>query len=181
MSQSKDPAYLVSGVCCPAEEHVLRKALDRTLGGRRYSFNPVSGELRVERGIPEDRVLESLRGAGFSGKPRGTSDSEEPFLRRHREGITAAVSALLCVAGLVAGDVPSRIFLGAAILAGGYSILRRALGAIRARALDMNVLICVAVAGALAIGKWEEGAAVIVLFAVSLMLESYSGTRTRRA
>jgi Cd2+/Zn2+-exporting ATPase len=49
------------------------------------------------------------------------------------------------------------------------------------RALDMNVLICVAVAGALAIGRWEEGAAVIVLFAVSLMLESYSSTRTRRA
>ena len=45
----------------------------------------------------------------------------------------------------------------------------------------MNVLICVAVAGALAIGRWEEGTAVIVLFAVSLMLESYSSTRTRRA
>ncbi|HTO94694.1 MAG TPA: heavy metal translocating P-type ATPase, partial [Bacteroidota bacterium] len=94
---------------------------------------------------------------------------------------TAAAAGLLSLAGVAAGGGASRILLGAAILVGGWRIFRRAVGAVRTRALDMNVLICVAVAGALAIGKWEEGAAVVVLFAVSLMLESYSGTRTRRA
>ena len=45
----------------------------------------------------------------------------------------------------------------------------------------MNVLMSLAVLGALAIDRWSEGAAVIVLFAVALMLEQYSMSRTRRA
>ena len=181
MSASDGRAYLVSGVCCPAEEAVLRKGLDRSLGSGRYTFNPVSCELRVDAGTSRERVLGSLRAAGFGGKPRGDAEAAESFLERHGEGITAAASGILVLAGLVASGSLSRVFLGGAILVGGMRIFRRAIGSIRSRALDMNVLICVAVAGALAVGKWEEGAAVIVLFAVSLMLESYSATRTRRA
>jgi len=181
MSASRPPTYLVSGVCCSSEEAVLRKALDRSLGRGRYSFNPVSCELRVEAEVAGEKVIESLHAAGFGGKPAGEGRGGESFIERHGEGITAAAAGLLCLGGVAAGGGASRILLGAAILVGGWRIVRRALGAIRTRALDMNVLICVAVAGALAIGKWEEGAAVIVLFAVSLMLESYSGTRTRRA
>ena len=181
MSPNDGPTYLVSGVCCSTEEAVLRKALDRSLGHQRYSFNPVSCELRVAGDIPGVRIIESLRSAGFSGKPRTSVESEDQAFLRHREGIIAALAALLTLAGMASGGIPSRVFLGGAILVGGYRIIRRALGSIRTHALDMNVLITVAVAGALAIGRWEEAAAVIVLFAASLMLESYSGARTRRA
>ena len=181
MSRNSDRKYLVSGVCCSTEEAVLRKSLDRGLGAGRYHFNPVSCELRVESGIPAPSVIASLRTAGFGGKQSAEEESPGPFLRRHAEGITAVAAGLLCAAGIAAGGMASRALLGASILIGGHRILRRAFGSIRTRALDMNVLICVAVAGALAIGRWEEGAAVIVLFAVSLMLESYSSTRTRRA
>jgi Cd2+/Zn2+-exporting ATPase len=45
----------------------------------------------------------------------------------------------------------------------------------------MNVLMSIAVVGAILIGKWVEGAAVIVLFSISLMLEQYSAARTRKA
>jgi Cd2+/Zn2+-exporting ATPase len=181
MSPNRGPIYIVSGVCCSTEEAVLRKSLDSSLGTSCYSFNPVSCELRVDTEIAGNRIIESLRTAGFSGKPKGTADAEGSFVERHGEGIAAAAAGLLGLAGLAAGGVPSRILLAAAILVGGWRIFRRVLGSLRTRALDMNVLICVAVAGALAVGKWEEGAAVIILFAVSLMLESYSGTRTRRA
>ncbi len=181
MSANSRPAYLVSGVCCSTEEAVLRKSLDRSLGTGRYAYNPVSCELRVETGISPDRVMESLHAAGFSGKPKGRAEKADPFLQRHAQGVAAGAAGLLGLAGLAVVGGASRVLLGAAILVGGWRILRRALGSIRMRTLDMNVLICLAVAGALAIGRWEEGAAVIVLFAVSLMLESYSGTRTRRA
>ena len=181
MSANDGSAYLVSGVCCPAEEAVLRRGLDRLLGSGSYTFNPVSCELTVDAGTSRERVLGSLRASGFTGKPRGSAEDEGSFLERHGEGITAAASGILVLAGLAASGSLSRVFLGGAILVGGMRILRRAAGSIRSRALDMNVLICVAVAGALAVGKWEEGAAVVVLFAVSLMLESYSATRTRSA
>jgi len=181
MSRSSGPAYLVSGVCCSTEEAVLRKALDRSVGARAYEFNPVSCELRLAPGAPETRVLDVLRVAGFGARRRGAPPPRASLIARHAEGLTALGAALLTAGGMLASGLAAHVLLGAAIAAGGWRVARRAVGSLRTRALDMNVLMCIAVAGSLAIGRWEEGAAVIVLFAVSLMLESYSSRRTQEA
>jgi Cd2+/Zn2+-exporting ATPase len=90
---------------------------------------------------------------------------------------------VLLVAGMIiqaVGAVAAPLFLGA-IIVGGWKIFWKALIALRNRSLDMNVLMSVAVVGAAAIGKWNEGGAVVVLFSFALMLENYSTLRTRRA
>ncbi|HTR98704.1 MAG TPA: cation-transporting P-type ATPase, partial [Bacteroidota bacterium] len=181
MSRSDGPAFLVSGVCCSTEEAVLRKALDRASGAGTYEFNPVSCELRLAAAGAEAPVLEALRVAGFGARRRGAPARRETFLARHAEGLTALGAALLTAGGMLSSGAAARWLLGAAIAAGGARVARRAYGALRSGALDMNVLMCVAVAGALAIDRWEEGAAVIVLFGLSLMLESYSGRRTQES
>ena len=68
-----------------------------------------------------------------------------------------------------------------AIVSGGWFIAPKAFGAVRRVSLDMNVLMTVAVGGAMAIGEWGEGAAVVFLFALSELLESFSVARARRA
>jgi len=69
----------------------------------------------------------------------------------------------------------------AAILLSGTVTWRRMLVALRARTVDMNVLMTIAVAGAVAIGQWAEAAMVIWLFALGGLLESRSVSRTRRS
>ncbi|HEX9006914.1 MAG TPA: heavy metal translocating P-type ATPase [Bacteroidota bacterium] len=177
--------FVVTGVCCAMEEAVLRKRLDAGLGPARYSYNPVTCELRVPRNVPPAEVMAGVRQAGFGIRERHARTSPDPFLRRHRQALGTAAAAVVALAGTgfleTGGTVAGRVLLALAILVGGWEVFRKALHTVRQRMLDMNVLMTVAVIGALGIGRWEEGAAVIVLFSVSLMLESYSTARTRRA
>ena len=69
----------------------------------------------------------------------------------------------------------------AATVAGGVLILPHALDSLRRLRLDMNVLMTVAVTGAWVIGEGAEGAAVVFLFALAELLESWSVGRARRA
>lgn len=73
------------------------------------------------------------------------------------------------------------IFFFAAIVLGGSLVFPKALGSIRRRTLDMNVLMTVAAIGAVAIGEHSEAAAVVFLFSLSELLESLSVQRARRA
>ncbi|MDX9975034.1 MAG: heavy metal translocating P-type ATPase, partial [FCB group bacterium] len=72
-------------------------------------------------------------------------------------------------------------FYIAAIVAGGWFIFPKALFAARKLRPDMNLLMTVAVIGAAAINEWFEAASVTFLFALALLLESWSVGRARRA
>ena len=69
----------------------------------------------------------------------------------------------------------------AALLAGGIPTARRAWTSMRARSLDIHVLMVVAVAGPSRCGDYFEAATVVFLFALAQWLESYSVDRARRA
>ena len=58
---------------------------------------------------------------------------------------------------------------------------RRAWASIGRRALDINVLMIIAVVGAAALGEWMEAAAVVWLFGVAQWFEALSMDRTRHA
>ncbi len=73
------------------------------------------------------------------------------------------------------------IFYIAAAVAGGIFPARRALTSLRSRAVDINTLMVIAVAGALALGDWLEAASVVLLFAVAQWLEVRTLERARQA
>lgn len=75
----------------------------------------------------------------------------------------------------------ARLFYVVSISLGLWFVLPKALLAIRRLRADMNLLMCVAVAGALCLGQWLEAAVVTFLFQVSLLLEHWSMERARRA
>jgi Cd2+/Zn2+-exporting ATPase len=111
--------------------------------------------------------------------------SEQPW-QRHASALFLGSATVLAIIGFILGELGgglllSRGLLLVAIILGGWKIFLKAFHAIRSFSLDMNVLMTAAVIGALCIGKWAEGASVILLFGLSLALESYSVSRTRRA
>ena len=81
------------------------------------------------------------------------------------------------------GAAPTVVWLpfAVAILSGGIFTARRALNSLRSRVLDINALMLVAVAGAMALGEWSEGASVVFLFALAQMLETRAMERARGA
>ena len=68
-----------------------------------------------------------------------------------------------------------------AVVTGGLYTVRRALSAARTFSLDINVLMLVAVFGAVLIGEWFEAATVVFLFALAQFLEARSMDRARGA
>jgi len=69
----------------------------------------------------------------------------------------------------------------ASIFLAGILVFPKALRAIKKLHLDMNVLMTVAVVGAIYLGDYTEGATVVFLFALSELLEAFSVVRARKA
>lgn len=67
------------------------------------------------------------------------------------------------------------------IISGVWFVAPKALLSLRHFRPDMNLLLVIAVVGAIIIGEWFEAAAVAFLFSLSLLLESWSVDRARRA
>jgi Cd2+/Zn2+-exporting ATPase len=80
------------------------------------------------------------------------------------------------------GPVPAYLFLYiAAMVLGGWSNFRKAAYSLRRLNFNMSVLMSVAVAGAVGIGQYEEGATVAFLYAVSDLLEGWTMEKSRRS
>ncbi len=106
---------------------------------------------------------------------------------QRRELLLLGVSGVCLGVGLAAALLgwpePLRIGLFlVAILAGAVEIVPRGLrGVWQERSLDINFLVTVAVAGAIGLEQWAEGATVVFLFSLGETLESLTLARTRRS
>ncbi len=64
---------------------------------------------------------------------------------------------------------------------GGIPRYLKAFASIRAKTLDIDILMVIAVIGAMSIGYWEEAAEIIVLFTLAELLESFSMDKARQS
>jgi Zn2+/Cd2+-exporting ATPase len=174
----KQTMLRVAGMDCADEVAMLERALKPLPGVRDVRVNLMGGKVVIahDATITPEQLITAIGKAGLKAS-LDQAESHEPADAQRSRLISVAVSGVLTGVGLVAqwanlAPAPVRISVFVcAIIAGGWFILPKALGALRRRSLDMNVLMTVAVLGAAAIGEWSEGAAVVFLFALSELLE----------
>ena len=176
----------VEGMDCASCALTVEKTVSRVPGVRKATVNFAAGRLDAEHdeGVSLEEIERAVEGAGFGvGRPEEIDGT--PFWRTRR-AMSVFASALLFLIGLALGllGAPEAARVGvfvAAIAVGGLPIFRAAIAGLRARHLDMNVLMAAATIGGAAIGEWAEAASVVVLFAAGNALQVYAIDRTRGA
>ena len=195
---------------CAEEIAVLKLEVGPVVGGEeRLSFDLLRGKMTVEslpaKTTPE-QVLAAVAKTGMRAalwqEERG-QEVREGFWGRRGRTLLMSVSGVSTALGFVvhaalAGSLkaalgsegmglahgvpwPATIFYGLGVLSGVWYFLPKAWLAARRLRPDMNLLMTIAVTGAVAIGEWFEAGAVSFLFALALALESWSVGRARRA
>lgn len=122
-------------------------------------------------------------------KPRTNKDlqqgeKQESFLKKHSTLLTSLLFiAIGYVSFFVNGEenIVTILLFVAAIIIGGYDLFKIGFQNLVKLDFDMKTLMTVAIIGAALIGEWAEGAVVVILFAISEALETYSMDRARRS
>ena len=182
--------YRVEELDCATEENDLRGVLTPLTGVRSLEFNLVARQVRVGHDLTDPAPIEAaIRGLGMRPRPveaiEGSVDdtalSKRTLAISACAGLLAVGSEVVVIAGAQERSLLVAMMATAAIALGGRETLRKGFQALRARRLTMNLLMSVAVVGAIAIGQWPEAAVVIWLFAVAELIEALSLERARNA
>jgi Zn2+/Cd2+-exporting ATPase len=202
--------FRIDGLDCAEEVAVLKREVGPLVGGEdRLGFDILNGRMTVTPASPEVSpesirravARTGMRAEDWRDEPAGPRD--EGFWQRRGRTVLTAASGLFTALGFLvhvwiaggfqtalgaegmgaAHGIPlaARTLYGLGVLAGAWYVLPKAWFAARRLRPDMNLLMTVAVLGAMVIGEWFEASTVAFLFALSLALESWSVGRARRA
>jgi len=195
-----ESTFKIEGMDCREEVAMLERRFKNLAGLEDFSADLMGQRLHVKYDaakLSASAIADAVADTGM----RAWLEHEEPIATtegraRTRQILVAIAGAALGVGFVVeaflsrapsegswaeAGRyIPIALF-GASLAAGVAVTTRKALSAMRVGALDINVLMLIAAAGAIALGQWSEAATVVFLFAVAQALEARTLERARTA
>ncbi len=195
----------VIGLDCPSEAALLKKALLPKEGIQEVFFDYLNGTMTVvyhDQKIQPEQMIESIEAAGMKASvlQSSTASAPETWWQQKGRTIMSSLSGICLAIGLIfhliaeesarsifatVGGVAipqaAVIFYCASIFFGGYFVAPKAWVAFKHFKPDMNMLLVIAVIGAVLIGQWAEAASVTFLFSIALFLEHWSMGRARSA
>lgn len=156
-------------------------------GVTRAELNFGAAKLNVAGSFDPGAVIKEAAAGGLGARPAGEENNSSTSLwLKYSRVIIPSLSGLLIITAWFfkwwgyASPLFQAVFLAAMVI-GGYTTGRKALYNLSKLRFDMNVLMVVAVAGAVLLGEWTEGAVVAFLFSVSASLEAYTVNKARQA
>ncbi|MFN5027593.1 MAG: heavy metal translocating P-type ATPase, partial [Burkholderiales bacterium] len=195
---AKELRFKIQNMDCPTEEALVRKAIGGLPGVVALEFDLLNRILTVGHTLTNvssiDTALSSIGMAGVplaAGKPDATAVAAEEHQAASiskRQWILMTVAGIAAIsAEVVAYTTGNETSITVAVLAltaiftSGVETLKKGWIALKTFTLNINLLMSVAVIGAVAIGQWPEAAVVIWLFGIAEMIEVLSLDRARNA
>ncbi len=180
----------LEGLDCADCAAKLEKRIQAMPGVSSARVNYGAAKMQVVHEIALSEVLGTIEKMGYKGRVEGEVSNEEsrlPFWRSNKYALSTILSgSVLLLALLLQGFNAPVLWIHStyilAILLGGFLPAKAGLSIlINARELDMNALMSIAAMGAVALGQFEEGAVVVLLFALGNALQAYSMDKTRNS
>lgn len=176
--------YRLTGLTCMDCAAKLERHVQALPGVKEAKLNFAASKLTVLGTISTEELQREVKKIeDVTLHPVGAPEptATKPFWASNRKALTTGLSLLALAAAFIVPEPFGKGFLLASIAVGGHSLLRKGARNLIRLNFDMNVLMTVAITGALLIGEWKEAAVVTFLFAVSEMLESYSMEKARQS
>jgi Cd2+/Zn2+-exporting ATPase len=199
---SKNLVLRIQDMDCAEEVAILKKVLVPLIGDEEaLGFDLLNRKLTLkvgDDGPDEDSILDAVTQTGMQAVPWSEEmPADQSFWQSRGRAFMCACSGACLFLGFIShashsglaaalGDgqlfpAISLVCYICASITGAWFVLPKAFFAARQLRPDMNLLMVVAVIGAMALGEWFEAGTVSFLFAFALLLESWSVGRARRA
>lgn len=202
--------YKIYGMDCLDEVSVVKRELlpyvkDENL----LQFNLLKGKLIIHnqtQQFTQTEIEKRLKATGYQFiswqqyeiKQQTNSES---FWQRHMRSLLTLICALFLIIGFAihgsyhgfldaligehgaatAQPISSIIFYVLALIVGGFFIYPKAWAALKRMRPDINLLMTIAVIGAIFLGQWLEAGMIVFLFSIASLLESWSVGKARKA
>ncbi len=198
-------SFKIEGLDCAEEVTILKRVVGSHEGVHTLDFNLIEAKMGVtydSKKIDSEALIHLIRSTGMRATVwNKREENKKSFFQLHGRLIFTLLSGSFLLLGALTHYLyhPSFLeMLGAlseehklplitkafyllSILCGVVYVLPKAYFSVRRLNLDMNVLMIVAIMGAIGIQEWFEGATVAFLFTLALLLEQWSVGRARRA
>ena len=196
--------FHVAAMDCATEKDVIANRLDRVAGIEAIELDLIDRTVTVRHRAGVDTDIEdALRDIGMVPKRLGEAGAATPASPTARQverpslggaeawarrawllglsGALALAAEILAWTTFAEDAWPVIAMSVACIVLSGPTTFRKGFVALRTLTLNINLLMTIAVAGAVAIAQWPEAAMVTFLFAVAELIESRSVDRARDA
>ena len=187
--------YRIENMDCATEEGVLRNALGGMPEIKQLSFDLMRRELTVDHVFSDAAsILKRIEGVGMQPVLMDAAAQQKNSMGADLPGISSTQKVAMVLAGIAAigaeaiaystateTSIPVISLALLAIALSGRETLFKGWIALKNFTLNINLLMTVAVIGAVLIGRWPEAAMVIWLFAIAELIEKLSLDRARNA
>ncbi|MBA61255.1 MAG: heavy metal translocating P-type ATPase [Planctomycetaceae bacterium] len=197
-------SLFIEEMCCPAEVTLIETELSRKPGIGQMEFDLFSQRLNVQHDpavVTPNGVARFISEIGMTAHPwRDVREMSDFQSRQQRiRTVITWLAGLFFLAGIIFHAVQfvpvnglldwitsdttvyTRVLYGVSILLGLVFVIPAALRAVIRGRADMNLLMSVAVLGALVLGEWFEASMVTLLFSLSVWLEQWSMKQVQTA